>query len=310
MTMTILTNQSAGAPALTGQAGALVGVLTYCLVTTLGWTLVSGSTGTVAAYRQPSGTNQFYLRVDDSGTTTARVRMWETLTDVAAATGTNATPTDAQVSGGLYINKSTSANSTQRPWAFYSDGKAFILVVGCASTAPNSWETAVSNQTYLYSFGDFPSFKNGDAYNTEIVCDTASLSTNAMNAVSTNVTTAAAGHYIMRAHTQLSTNVGASKTVDIAGAGTMSVFGSGALAYPAPITGGIEIARAFLGESSGRRGRFPGLWAWQHVVSASLNPFDTFNGATGTELAGRSFVFHRGAGSTAYVIETSDTWST
>lgn len=310
MAITALTNQSASAPALTGQAGSLVSVLTYCLVTTLGWTLVSGSTSTVAAYRSPSGTNQFYLRVDDSGTTTARVRMYETLTDVATPTGTNPTPSDSQVSGGLYWCKSTSANSTQRPWAFYSDGKAFILLTGCASTTPASWETATSNQTYAYVFGDFPSFKSGDAYNTAIIGDTASLSTSGFSVISTNVTSAATGHYLMRQHTQLSTGVGASKVADIAGAGTMSTFGAGAIAYPAPITGGIEIARAFFGESAGRRGRVPGVWCWQHVNTASLNPFDTFSGATGTELAGRTFVFHRAQNLVCFAIETSDTWST
>lgn len=311
MAITVLSNASPSAPTLSGSAGALVAVLDYCLVTALGWTK-SGS-GNVVAYRQPAGTNQFYLRVDDTGTTSARVRAYEALTDVAAPTGTNPTPSDAQFSGGLYWGKAIAAGATARPWMFISDGKLFHLVVGMTTTAP-AWGGVQS----LYTFGDFSSFKSGDAYNTMIVGDTnvspsASVSyISAAAAPSTNVTSPSQGHYILRPHTQLSTSITASRIADIAGAGgTASYFGAGAIAYPAPITGGIEIARAFIGESVGRRGRIPGLWCPQHAATI-LNDADTFSGASGTDLAGKSFVFLRlgGQAQGAVALETSDTWST
>ena len=53
------------------------------------------------------------LRVDDSGTTVARVRMYETMSDID--TGTNPAPTDAKVNGGLYWWKSDAASAAISP---------------------------------------------------------------------------------------------------------------------------------------------------------------------------------------------------
>ena len=305
MSVYVLTHASASAPALTGAAGSLIGVLDFCLVTTLGWTK-SGS-GNVVAYRQPSGTNQFYLRVDDSSTTAARVRMYETLTDVAAPTGTNPMPTDAMISGGGYWNKG-SAGSTQRPWGFYSDGKIFYLVLNVGGTAPN-WDTSTNPTTYVYYFGDALSYKSGDAYGTYLLADSSANASSNATSVVTAATSTNSGHFVMRPHTQIGSGVLANKYFDYVASISSTTFGVGSVAYPGPVTGGLEMSRVFAGEAAGRLARLQGMWAPLHPTTMSVNPGDTFSGASGSELNGRTFVFHRITGSAQVVFETSDTWS-
>jgi hypothetical protein len=305
MTITALSNQSPGAPSLTGVAGSLNTVLAYCLETVLGWT--KATAGNVTAYTQPAGSNGFSLRVSDAGSGAAnyaRVRAYESISDLSTPTGVNPTPTDALVSGGGYWMKSATADATARPWAFYSDGKLFYLVVGANGTTPSTWSTS----TYVYVFGDARSLKAGDAFCTALGCDTAAASTNQLSVLSGSYSTTVAGHYLMRAYTETGTSIAVSKYADHAGMAGLLVLGAGNLAYPAPISGGIEMSQLFLGETGGRRARLPGLWCSHHAASA-LNTLDTFSGATGTDLEGRSFVYYRGA-SGAFVFETSDTWST
>lgn len=114
MTVTIYRSSDASAPGLTGQAGSLIGVLDACLVNGYGAKAAAGwakefSGTNLAVYRAPSG-NRLRIRVNDTGTTVARVVGYETMTDVD--TGVNPFPTAAQVSGGLYVRKSETADST------------------------------------------------------------------------------------------------------------------------------------------------------------------------------------------------------
>lgn len=134
------------------------------------------ATGTITAKRDPLGwVKQFtgvnkaiykrsditattiMLRIDDTNAgiataTDARARMVESATDVDTVTGL--APTDAQVSGGQFWNKG--ANSvTGKLWSLVGDGKIFFLAT----------RTSVAGGAPL-GFGDFTSFKSGDAYNT------------------------------------------------------------------------------------------------------------------------------------------------
>ena len=303
MALTILTNQSASAPALSGTIGALIAVLDFCLVTTLGWTKpYSGAN--LAAYKQPVGSNGMYLYVDDTAAQNARVSAYEVMTSISAGTGNF--PTTGQIAGGGYIYKSFTANSTARPWYFASDGKMFHLFIAQSGTTP----AAFGNGVALYSFGDFVSYKSGDVFNTYTAVDTAATSGAAGNASSSAFNGATSGHYVARPHTQVGTSLNVSRFSDYSGqAGGTGYFGNGAVPYPNPIDGGINVARIFVGDPTvGRRGRIPGLWAWQHP-SNLLNSGDTFNGAG--DLAGRSFIFFQNSTVTsAMVLETSDTWST
>jgi hypothetical protein len=98
------------------------------------------------------------LRVDDTGTTAARVVGYEAMTDVN--TGSGPFPTAAQMSGGGYWTKSQSANSTGVVWSLHGDGRIFYLNVQSASGASAGNQIGVNRY-----FGDLVPLKpGGDAY--------------------------------------------------------------------------------------------------------------------------------------------------
>lgn len=169
-----------GAPALIAGAtpAALNGVKTILTTSTNSATFAApgvpdgAATGTITSKLAPAGWMELFaaggnllalkpsvpeatgcvLRVDDTGATNARVRAYETMSDIS--TGVGATPLDAQVAGGLWWPKSSGANATARPWWLVADERAFYLAV-----APQGNERF----TLLFS-GDIASFKSGDAY--------------------------------------------------------------------------------------------------------------------------------------------------
>lgn len=120
----------------------------------LGWT--KPYTGTnKRAYKivDVAGTG-FYLRLDDAGTNTCRVYGHETMSDVD--TGTGRFPTDAQVSGGYYWPKSSTADSTARSWEVVGDSRLFHIIVHPNATNPT--------QGYASTFGDILPVSSADNY--------------------------------------------------------------------------------------------------------------------------------------------------
>lgn len=291
MTVYIKRRTDSGVPTLAPTAGSLITLLDYLLVTTMGWT--KPYTGTnKAVYRQPSGTNQFYLRVDDTGTTIGRVVGYETMSDVD--TGTGAFPTSAQVFGGLYLDKSTSGT---RDWKFFSNGEIFYLFTKFNGT---NWG--------LFCFGDLESYKSGDAYGTVIVGQTATA-TSAQNfsLLVSAMSSTSNGHYIARPYTQVGSSTAFGKFTDYVRSGAATNIGATAgMTYPSPIEGGLHQAPLWMGESAnGARGLFPGLWCPLH--NRPLTDGDTFSGVGG--LTGRSFeACDFGSGINQCFMETTDTW--
>lgn len=294
MTVYIKKSTDVGAPSLTQAAGSLITLLDFLLVTTMGWT--KPYTGTnKAAYRMPAGTNQFYLRVDDSTANTARVEMFESMSGVD--TGSGDFPTTAQISGGLYIDKASA--SATRAWNFYSNGKYCYLFIQQDGT--NWW---------LTRWGDFESYKTGDAYNTDIAGQTAANNATINAALAyRSVGETPAGNFVARPYTQVGSSLAVRGNTDWtrcnAGSSTGVLMGSVGLTYPSPIEGGLHLAPVWVGEASANyRGLIPGLWAPCHVKP--LVHGDTFAGVG--NLSGRTFEAVN-VGSTGQVfIETSDTW--
>lgn len=300
-----VTYQVANSPA-TPATGTIT-----AMVAPLGWT--KAYTGTnKAAYRQPTvGANGFYLRVVDTDTADARLRGYETMSDVD--TGTGLFPTTSQRSGdGAYFYK---ANGTGRQWRAYSNGK--ILYMFCQPTA-STWG---ANSTCSLCFGDFTSNVGADAYNT-VLCASPSAniagnSSNHLFAYCTNYNSAgyANGHYIARPYTQTGTSLDSWKGATVtgfshsSGVGSNAFFGGGGSSYPDPIFGGAVLGKPFLGESVSVRGFLTGLWMWVHNSGVATG--DTFSGATGTSLEGRKFEAVLNAssiGTGAWVLETTDDW--
>ena len=265
-------------------------------ITVGGWT--KAFTGTnLAAYRQGSGSNGFFLRIDDTGTTSARSVGYETMSDIN--TGTGPFPTSSQVSGGLYLVKSGTADSTARPWSIVFSEKLFHLLVSTDSSS-----TGVNSAGH--TFGDIKSYKSGDVYATIHIASTSTLySGNTLTAL-VSVTNTTTGHYLCRSYTQIGSSLACGKHSDGV-KGSSSTVGLGNMTYPNPEDGGLYLAPIWAHESAGNvRGEIPGLWAPCH--NRPLNHLDTFSG-TGA-LAGKTFLAWNQYNNGQIFIETSDTWNT
>lgn len=331
MTVTVYKSTDTSAPSLTGQAGKLTDLLDAILVNgygskaSQGWSIAYTGTNK-RAYRQPVGSNQRYLRVDDTAAGSAayaRVVGYESMS--AIDTGTNAFPTDRQFSGGLYCQKSSTADATARPWYAYGNGKFLHLFIACDSSL-------IVPVTGGFQFGDFTSYTPGDTYNTLLFAGNST--SNAVNNT-TNVWQlmaqgyfgpSLAGCYLCRACTGIGgaitsyffTNAGLAGYFNSSGS-TVVVPGHNTNAsgtniatmppYPNPADGGLLMERFWIvdGGAGGIRGEIPGIWCPMHFIP--LSHLDTFVGS-GLH-SGKTFEAYRGiyaAGSWERFLETSDTW--
>jgi len=275
-----------GHSALTSTAGALLTVLDAVLVTGQGWTKPFSS-GNVAVYKQPVGSNGFYLRVDDSGANFARACLYETMSDVN--TGTGQTPTSVQLNGGYYIHKKTPGG-----WiAFAHGGNLHLFTQYDAS------------RTYYFRVTDLISNKPADAYQTNISGQIADTTT-----ISNTGAVVSASNPVNFSHVVRS----ASGTGESVEAGQINVslstaISSGAPAYPDPVSGKLRVGKFRIAEkaSNSVRGYMPGVLLMDHVGS-TFTDRSTLDG-TGA-LAGRTFmaVSWGFAGAQQILIETSDNW--
>lgn len=142
--------------ATTAADGSATGTIT-AKRDSLGW--VKQFTGTnKAIYKRSDVTSStMMLRIDDTNAgiasaTDARARMVESATDVDTLTALS--PTDAQVSGGQFWAKGPNS-VTAKTWRLIGDSKRFYLVT----------QGSISARGPAHGFGDFQSFKAGDAYN-------------------------------------------------------------------------------------------------------------------------------------------------
>lgn len=132
-----------------------------------GWAKAFSGTN-LAAYRSSDVTGtRLYLRVDDTGTTNARVVGYEAMTDVN--TGTMPFPTAVQQSGGYYWPKASAANGTARGWTVICDGRTFWVHLHTATSN-------LGNAGWTGGFGDFSSYKSGDAYSCMLLGVTTDIS--------------------------------------------------------------------------------------------------------------------------------------
>jgi hypothetical protein len=272
----------------------MIAVLDFALVTGKGWSKVFSGTNK-AVYRAPQG-NRFYLRVDDTGATgaTARVRGHVTMSDVD--TGTEQWP-----SVEAFWPRSDTADASARQWFVIADEKLAYVYV-------NRSTNLITPLGDLYMFGDTPSLIPGDAYCTHTV-GPISAAGNVMSAILSTVS-ASSGHWSARHASQAA---GASGWGKIANYGrTGGVMGSGNFTYPYPGLPGsaLLMERMLMVNATPNviRSVVPGLWAAAH--SRPLAHGDTFSGAAGTYLAGRSFISLWAQSSGAFIVETSDTWYT
>ena len=237
--------------------GAATGSIT-AKVAPAGWEKAFSGTN-VAAYRSldPESTRMF-LRVDDTGTTNARVVGYESMSDVN--TGVGPFPTAAQIAGGGWWPKANAANATARAWTLVSDSRGFILHM---HTAANNLGASGG----VWSFGDFESLKSGDAYGCALQCaayDSAATNGVAPAAVEWCNYLTEAGAYAPRSFTALGGSAALNHGVDsLCGTSTVAGAGPGGAytpAYPNGPDNGLILARkVFVEPGLCLRGRLPGV---------------------------------------------------
>lgn len=262
-----------------------------------GWTKPIADSGNIGMFKQPAGSNGFCLRVDDVSTANvARVVAYESMASLAS--GANAFPTDVQFPSGMYMLKSASSDSVERAWVLYCNGPLFYLVVNQSSIAV--W-SASSNM----GFGDFPSYRSGDVFNT-ILIGSANPSSHALQTLSTSFTSALVGHYVARTHAQTGTSVPCNKGADSFKGAVQTSMGVAGQAYPAPADGGLYVSPVWISENENStvRGVLPGIYAPLHARPLATGDIWVPTG----DLAGKTFEAINAPGSSQMFFEISDTW--
>lgn len=295
-----------GTYTFTYQAGGISASIATGSITTksagAGWTKPFSGTN-LAAYRPGAG-SRLFLRINDTTTQAARCVGYESMSDID--TGNNPFPSAAQFAGGLYWAKSSTADATNaRPWIIIADDKTVYMWV-------NYNGSSTFTDTPVHCFGDFTSYKAGDAYNSVLIANTAATTVANFRFayLVVNYTTVATGIYIARPYTQVgSSNAGAliSDAAKAAGATTM---GAGGLPYPHGPDGSLMMAPVWLVESNASaalsviRGVLRGIWNPLHTLPLANG--DTFTGSG--DLAGKSFMGLRVQPSGLCIFDTSLTW--
>ena len=222
------------------------------------------------------------LRVDDTGTTNARVRAYESMTDVN--TGVGPSPDDSQVSGGGYLSKSDSASTAVRAWFLFADARGFHMFVDVSGSGRfSSWWA-----------GDINSLKSGDAWCYLLTCNTfdqtgTSNAPDSCNSYSNRGPRA--GAYLQRAHTGLGSATAAQR-VGVGHSGTAAAISSGAAGYiagsipfPNPPNNGLLVCAVEVITGQGVRGTLPMIYHIRGDTAGALRTGDVIDGTN--DLAGR-----------------------
>ena len=212
-----------------------------------GWSKVFVGSNT-AVYRSGAadGLVPHYYRVDHSNGTDARVRGYESMTDVD--TGIGPMPTDAQVSGGAYWRCSDLADGTARAWTLMADPGLLYWMPDRSS----------NGAAPLYVIGQQDSWQLGDQYAGVVVGHDQANGTDPTAMMMTDGTQG--NGWVARDHSQ----IGA--PAEVSAYGHRAAFGSvlgydSRIAYPGLTDGGLYHAPLLWGEFQDRvpRGRCLGL---------------------------------------------------
>ena len=320
MSVVIYKSDDAGAPALlANNAGALIAVLDACLVdgygakAGAGWTKAFSDVN-LAAYLQGTGGDGMYCRIDDTSGPNARIRGYETMSDVN--TGTGPFPTDVQISGGCYVNKHD-GGAGSRKWMVVASPYAFYFW--------SQYDTnSAGSSSGLTFFGTIKSFKAVDDFGCMVMASpSSSKSNNVINSAQDNggawcaLNNSLLGHFIARAYGQVGGAVPAGKRMEslrtrYQGFNSISTYAKDWISniltgvFPSPVDGSINIAPVVVNESNAEdRGYLPGLWVPMHAHQSYGSIFDTFDGEG--EHAGKTFVFFNVYGA-HFALEITDTW--
>lgn len=221
-----------------------------------GWTEVFSGTNLTAIKPSVAEATGMLLRVDDTGTTNARVVGYEGMTDIN--TGVGPIPTPAMLPGGGFWDKSDTASGAAKPWVLVADERGFHL-----------WIRPGGGYQYdcVRYAGDIASDKPGDAWGWLLTAGTTYVGN------STTISTACSGYagrdvrngaWLARPYSGIAGAVQAQR-VGTAQNGTATSAYSGGGGY-SQLGIGLNAANSGLLLTqcelihSGRRGSIPGLW--------------------------------------------------
>lgn len=233
--------------------GAVAGSVTFKMAP-LGWEKVFTTTN-IAVYRPADVTGtRFYLRVDDTGTTQAKVHVYESMSDIN--TGTGKMPTDAVVSTGYYWWKSNAASAQGKEYVFVGDTRGFFPGVAAAQNVGGLGASGVN-----FPFcGDLISDRSGDAFCAAVTGNTGAAV--ATTLVQGNVFMAEAVSY--RSVQRRANGLGGAQTCDRTAYGTINSGVNGLLgpclstAGNALVTCDIILSDGGTLSTNGPRGSIPG----------------------------------------------------
>lgn len=269
--------------------GTAAGSITFKMAPA-GW-LKAFSGPNISGYQSADvQSTKMFVRIDDTGTTSFRLRGYESMSDVN--TGAGMFPLDSQISGGGWCNKSANENTNPVKWKMVADSRGmFINIVGYSGSNPN----CESGRT-IY-IGDFTSSRpGGDPYAFLLGCGTGY---NYNGITGTCDQDSQPYHFAPRAYHGLGSSVGHSSIPETGAnytSGMDSFFGP----FPSKIDGSLRLSRRFIteGNSSEPRGILPGLYTIpQSNVGTVIAPGSIITG-TGS-LTGRKLLAI-GCGSSSY----------
>jgi len=230
-----------------------------------------------AAYRSlsPSATG-CYLRIDHAAAGFARMRGYASMSDVD--TGTDPTPSDAQLAGGGYVPVSNAADATARRWMVVASDRFVHILIAHHNNYPTDYG--------LCNAGDFPSLKAGDAYRFLTIVEPSDFSGGGSPGTYNSVHNygGSVGAYVMRPYSQ----VGASIPVYLYKPGFTLQAYSGHTNQPIgpnPINNGLDLCPTLFLESSTsvghRRGEVPGVFGIPHYLGSAFESKDRIPAAVG-----------------------------
>lgn len=256
--------------------GSISGTVTFKMAA-LGFTKSYTGTNKRAYKSSDIAATGCFLRVDDTGTTTARVVGYETMSDVD--TGTGPFPTSTQLSGGYWWPKSNTADTSARNWVLVGDERTFYLYV---SPHPTTYST----QGVVFVFGDLISNKSGDAWSCVLAGDTSSaVSTTSSNvsacvgyaqSVATGTAWAVARSHVAIGGAQQGYQTSAHATGS--GYSGTTAYNTRSYAFPNGADNGLLLSEVLFANNSAFRGVVPGAYHTPLLVGGYFSTNDSILG--------------------------------
>lgn len=292
----------------TAASGAVSGTISIRLAPA-GWTVPFEDTGRAVFQSGDPASSLFYYRIEDTAGQSARIRGFETMSDVD--TGAMPFPTNSQISGGGYLWKSSVVNGTPIRWKIFVSSRTVLLAFAAGTGMGAGNHTAP-----LRGFGDaIEEAPGGDPWSS-FVSYSGSTVTNSQtgplngggNFSATGATVVARSRGGIGGALQINAHPFVGNTGSESGAdGTLGSLSG-------DIAGRLRLSKIYFQESSGSpRAGVPGVYRIpQSAVLGTLNDGDLVDG--GDALPGRVLVavvcgpFYNGTPAGIYLVDITGPW--